>query len=111
MPLRNFDGDTFVAFMDISGFKVLMKDDEKAVQALNIFYNSGYRALNNHREVQGLFISDSGILIAPTNCDHDVSLQRLLTVILEINREMTNNGFMLNTSISYGRFTYPYVLG
>jgi hypothetical protein len=27
MPLRNFDGDTFVAFIDISGFKKMMGED------------------------------------------------------------------------------------
>lgn len=25
MPIENFQGDTFVAFTDISGFKILMK--------------------------------------------------------------------------------------
>lgn len=106
MPLRNFDGDTFIAFMDISGFKYLMKKDERAFAALNTFYNSGYRALSNYGDVQGLFISDSGILIAPLNYEKYVSLELLLTVIREINREMRDKEFMLTTSISYGRFTY-----
>lgn len=106
MPLRNFDGDTFIAFIDISGFKDLMKNNERAFAALNTFYNSGYSALSIYGEVQGLFISDSGILIAPLNCEKGVSLELLLKVIREINRDMRSNGFMLTTSISYGKFTY-----
>ena len=30
MPIENFDGDCFVAFTDISGFKEMMKHDEQA---------------------------------------------------------------------------------
>ena len=29
MPINNFDEKTFVAFLDISGFKNLMKDEKK----------------------------------------------------------------------------------
>jgi len=29
MPISNFNGKTFVVFIDISGFKQLMKDEKK----------------------------------------------------------------------------------
>ena len=34
MPIPDFYGDTFVAFTDISGFKEMMKHEEKAINAL-----------------------------------------------------------------------------
>ena len=34
MPVSNFDGRTFVAFTDVSGFKEMMKDDQRAIRAL-----------------------------------------------------------------------------
>jgi hypothetical protein len=36
MPLHPFDGQTFVAFLAISGFKELMKQIDKALKALNL---------------------------------------------------------------------------
>jgi|LGVF01.1.fsa_nt_gb hypothetical protein len=47
MPLEEFHGETFVAFVDISGFKALMKDTEKAYKALNSFYQIGYNSLKS----------------------------------------------------------------
>jgi hypothetical protein len=41
MPIRPFNGDTFVAFIDISGFKNLMKK-RLAQKALKKLYNYGY---------------------------------------------------------------------
>ena len=48
---------TFVAFVDISGFKEMMKGgDKQASNALKAFYQTGYNALNAQREVvNGLF--------------------------------------------------------
>ena len=68
MPLIPFDGQTFVAFLDISGFKHLMKDDKEAWKVLDTFYNAGYNAIiNSQNKVQGLFISDCGILFSNEN--------------------------------------------
>lgn len=44
MPINNFNGNTFVAYMDISGFKELMKQ-QRAVDAIKYFYSCGYEAL------------------------------------------------------------------
>ena len=39
MAVKNFSGKTFVAFVDISGFKVIMSEDKsQAVGAMNKFY-------------------------------------------------------------------------
>jgi hypothetical protein len=38
MPIPNYDGKTFVAFIDISGFKTMMKKNQ-AWEALDQFYS------------------------------------------------------------------------
>jgi len=45
MPVQNFSGETFVAFMDISGFKEMMKDKHQAVKALDRLYQTGFEFL------------------------------------------------------------------
>ena len=65
MPLNNYDGNTFVAFLDISGFKELMRNEKKAWNALDKLYQYGYEILgnqNNECRVEGIFISDCGVL-------------------------------------------------
>lgn len=114
MPIAPFHGNTFVAFMDISGFKVLMKDKDKkrAWRALDRLYSSGFDVINSfNREVEGLFVSDCGILFV-RNCDDKVaSMKSLLEATKKINekmldRETSENNFMLTTSIAYGGFKY-----
>jgi len=66
MPLQNYEGTTFVAFTDISGFREMMRDRKKAVLALDKFYQAGYDILRNQTanayRVDGLFVSDCGVL-------------------------------------------------
>jgi len=42
MPIQHFQGDTFVAFMDISGFKSMMDEGQRALHALDAYYNAGF---------------------------------------------------------------------
>ena len=115
MPVENFEGNTFVAFVDISGFKKLMKK-KKGIKALNKFYSNGYYILNkyNNKEnrlcknipcVEGIFISDCGILFV-RNCSCQVQINELLKVLKELNSRMIDNDIMLTTSIAYGQFKY-----
>lgn len=109
MPLTNFDGKTFVAFIDISGFKHLMKNG-KAWEALDKLYKYGYEVLkgNNNlkNRVEGLFVSDCGILFV-RYCQNNLEcLKAILKVVKEINKKMLNHDFLLTTSIAYGHFKY-----
>jgi hypothetical protein len=111
MPLRNFDGDTFVAFIDISGFKKMMGEEGKALEALNNFYSCAYHVLEKQKCVKGLFVSDCGVLFVDD--DNNLSntcklskLNKLLGVIQEINVKMLKKKYMLTTSIAYGKFSY-----
>ncbi len=113
MPLDDYSGKTFVAYLDISGFKKLMDDGDRAETALDTLYQKGYEILRNQDDgcrVEGLFISDCGVLFArrdgkdrtnATEC-----LKALLRIIQTVNKRMLENGFMLTTSIAFGKFRY-----
>jgi hypothetical protein len=109
MPLNDFTENTFVAYLDISGFKELMKKDS-AWKALDVFYSSGYHSLQRNRIVEGFFVSDCGVLFVRANEHYGRllidNLIALLNVIKEINRKMAEHDLMLRTSIAYGSFTY-----
>jgi len=111
MTLKDFSGDTFVAYLDIIDFKKLMKDKNTAIDILNKFYRFGYEALNKskklkkYEEINGIFISDCGILYSRNNNIKE-SLKSLLWVIKEITSKMLNEKILLTTSITYGYFKY-----
>lgn len=107
MPVNDFEGETFVAFLDISGFKEMMKDKSSAMTVLGMLYQTGFEVLMNHSDVNGFFISDSGLLFArDLNSTLEGRLISLLKVIEEINRALLKNDIMLTTSVSYGYFNY-----
>ena len=105
MPVPNFSGKTFVAFLDISGFKELMKDDKRALEALKHLYQSGYNALNNDNGVEGFFVSDSGVLFVRTGSNKE-KLYKMLEALRTINIQMLERNYMLTTSIAFGNFDY-----
>ena len=105
MPIQDFNGNTFVAFTDISGFKLLMKNDSEALKAIKYFYQIGYNVLQETDGVEGFFISDCGILFA-RNGNNEDKLKKLLKAIELINQQMLNRDYMLTTSIAYGNFNY-----
>ncbi len=112
MPINSYDGDTFVAFLDISGFKELMRNEQNAWKSLDILYQYGYEIIERHNNaciVEGIFISDSGVLfVRRNNQNNEITecLKSLLVIIKRINEKMIENDFMLTTSIAYGKFRY-----
>ena len=82
MAVKNFSGKTFVAFVDISGFKVIMSEDKsQAVGALNKFYQIGYQVLQDYQnKVNGIFVSDCAVLFVTKNTSKDEQLNILLEV-------------------------------
>lgn len=113
MPIRNYSGKTFVAFLDICGFKELMRTKQRAWRALDKMYTAGYQVLRENNEqvhVEGLFISDCGILFLRREQQPDIfiesDLNQLLSKVRKINQIMLSDDFMLTTSIAYGQFTY-----
>ncbi|OBW63492.1 MAG: hypothetical protein A9183_07155 [Dehalococcoides mccartyi] len=113
MPIHNFNGETFVAFMDLCGFKELMRTEDKAWRALDSLYTTGYRVLrenNNQNQIEGIFVSDCGVLFVRRNQQQGISvetdLESLLLAVKNINEAMLNVDLMLTTSIAYGQFRY-----
>jgi len=105
MAINDYYGKTFVAFLDISGFKELMRNDNDAINALGQFYQAGYEILSVQNGVEGFFVSDSGILFV-RNGNEIEKLEKILEAIKLINRKMLRYNYMLTTSISYGDFDY-----
>lgn len=103
----DFQGKTFVAFLDISGFKELMKQ-EKAQIAIDVFYQAGYDVLSSNQDsLAGVFVSDCGIVFASNETDSEFQkLNKLLIAVKSINDVMLEKKFMLKTSIAYGQFNY-----
>ena len=113
MPIPNFDGVTFVAFLDISGFKSMMQK-KKAWDSLDKLYSFGYHAIDDQNpqdkmKMNGIFISDCGILFVDnSHCSEGLceQLAFLLEKIKNINKQMLEHNYMLTTSISFGKFKY-----
>lgn len=105
MPITSIDEETFVAFTDISGFKEMMKNGDSATRAMGYLYSAGYHALRNEQKINGLFISDCGVLFAREG-DRSERLSALLDVVKAINRALLQENVMLTTSIAWGHFSY-----
>lgn len=111
--MDDFRGSAFVAFVDISGFKNMMNEDEnKALKALDLFYKAGYNKLQQIKDkptrVEGVFVSDCGVLFTRKESDNCVvnELKILLDVVGNLNKRLVLEGFLLTTSIAYGEFKY-----
>lgn len=118
MPICDFNGVTFVSFVDISGFKELMKNRSEAESCLDWFYTESYKCINaiNNNErsesrLEGLLISDCGIFIVRTrnltgNQNNEGHLKLILLLIRDINKKMLERNVMLTSSIAYGEFKF-----
>ncbi|MDD5301637.1 MAG: hypothetical protein PHS14_00900 [Elusimicrobia bacterium] len=113
MPLEPFQGETFVAFIDIIGFKAMMREDggRRAIIALDDFYSVGYNVLRAQQAgrpaIEGLFVSDCGILFARGNdVRPDEILKQILTIIENIHRRCSERAVFLTSSIAWGTFSY-----
>lgn len=112
MPIQNFDGDTFVAFTDISGFKKMVENRQRAEAALHDFFQTAYHILDenvrdNAPTVEGILVSDCGVFfVRPNNANQLNCLRRLLQKIGDLNRQLLPRRVMLSTSIGYGHFQY-----
>jgi hypothetical protein len=113
MPVDPFpQGNTFVAFMDIAGFKSMMGDGQRALLALDALYSAGFRVLRDHRRnqqplVDGLFLSDCGVLFVRGEQElAHIRLISLCRVISQIHQRTFEKAVQLTTSIAWGEFRY-----
>lgn len=132
MPIRRYpERSTWVAFLDISGFKSMMKDLGSARIALNKFYKIVFNANHEyHRNfdtgirrnvlISSLIVSDCAILFIDSrdavNDNEDINLDKardlniMLWSISTINRfliaPVDGMQIMTTCAIDYGPFTY-----
>jgi len=111
MPIQNYDGNTFVAFVDISGFKSLMLNRVKAITSLRQFYQTGFDLISEQAthpiKVEGFFISDCAVLFIRNGLNNcNIALEKLLNIIEKLNRKMLENDLMLTTSVCFGYLNY-----
>ena len=111
MPLEDFQADTFVAFTDITGFTLMMRegDGRRAVRALDDFYSVGYGVVRDQARarVDGLFVSDCGVLFARAeSLPVGERLNAFLGAVETIHRRCSERAVFLSTSIAWGPFSY-----
>ena len=130
-----YDGKTFVAFLDLSGFKkMVLKNRTNAGKSLGNFYNTIYsvgrdyhHTRNNNRllEVDSIVVSDCAVIFPRiekfANEQNQISnnilgLQSILTYIREVNRKLIGrneytNPLMTTCSIAFGDFKYENRIG
>jgi len=119
MPIEAYHGHTFVAFIDISGFKSMMQNRDRARDALSTFFQTGYSVLREQcnieerRRIDGLFVSDCGILFSRYNGENleqglhmEEALSSILSIIENVSRTLLQADLMLTASIAYGRFDF-----
>lgn len=104
--MRQFSSNTFICFIDISGFKnELQNDINSAGQMLDIFYSAGYNTIKKHKTLNGIFVSDCGIIYSDKG-KNTSKLNDLLSAIKEINQKMLSENYLTTASIAYGYLEY-----
>jgi hypothetical protein len=119
MPIRRYEGETYVAFMDLSGFKEMMKRIEQAANSLDHFYDTVYRVARQFTQkdvkqgilpVNAIVVSDSAIIFSrnsPAEHDKIAGLRSILSFIQKVNLKLIVDASLMTTSvIDYGRFKY-----
>lgn len=120
-----FSGENlrFVAWLDISGFKKLMKfNPDEALAVIKEFFKIGFWQLHPDNQPQGrdtelgldgLFVSDCAIVWTKIVSDDQSRIDQfrnILKIVKKINEEvlrsevMRRNRIMLSTSIAFGEF-------
>ncbi|MCK5610435.1 hypothetical protein KAR91_51660 [Candidatus Pacearchaeota archaeon] len=96
-----FDGETFVAFSDLSGFKYYMKDRDRAFQALNTLYNSAYSILQAHQDISALAVSDCVVAWA-----RNQQIDSIIEFTSKLHKLMIEQKYFIKTTIAWGKFEY-----
>lgn len=128
MPVESYEGETYVAYLDISGFKELMKNQNKAKRALGKFYSTVYdvgsrfcsRNTPGFLEVNAVLFSDCAVLFSKNSkqptaddtnpiADNIAGLKSILSFIQQVNQALIlsrQEPIMTVCSIDYGEFKY-----
>ncbi|MCK5834047.1 hypothetical protein KAH81_10320 [bacterium] len=118
--MDGFDGETSVAFIDISGLKRFMEIDRRnksndyilSYKALDKFYKTAYKLLKKYKCLDGIFVSDCGIVFIRQMQNDNISslldfVKDMNSIMLKVDPNNSNDlSVMLTTSIAYGNFKF-----
>lgn len=122
MSIESFNGETFVAFLDVCGLKDMMNIRGKA-EGLNRFFQDTYEEVERSRErsqvIDCIAVSDCAVAFARTSSSAPeavemlerplISAQRLESMLIfvkSVARKMIRNGIAIKGSIAYGSLRY-----
>ncbi len=128
MPISDYpevnsqERETYVAYLDISGFKKMMERGIKAKKTLNKFYNTIHNVQSNLHvgryqrdllEVDAIVVSDCAVLFSRNRDlfnDKVKGLRSILTFIQRVNIDLITSRhgprIITTCSIAYGKFEY-----
>jgi hypothetical protein len=125
MSIPSYSGQTYVGYLDISGFKEIMNNKNRAERVLDKFYRTIYETIYEMRspeplsstKINAVIVSDCAVLFlscgsneSSRNVDKIEGLPIMLEFIQRMNRAFINQSygfpFMTTCSIAYGDFQY-----
>jgi hypothetical protein len=128
MPIEPFEGNTWVAFLDMCGFKKMVSKPQRAKEALSKFYNTVYNVNRTYHENYGsnfgsvtinslimsdcavIFVDDRSRNIENWEAAKAENLNVLLWAVSSINRVLINPNrgpqIMTICAIDHGYFEY-----
>jgi hypothetical protein len=128
MPIEPFDGNTWVAFLDMCGFRNMVSKPQRAKQALSKFYNTVYTVNKTYHEnhsadfgfvkINSLIMSDCAVIFVDARSHNfenlevaeNENLNALLWAVSSINRVLINPirapQIMTICAIDHGYFEY-----
>ena len=107
MSLKDFSGETYVAFSDLNGFKEMTRNLDTAGKALDKLYQTVYELKSKHEfsNLQTLAVSDCTITFA-SNTHNIAELPTMLRFLKELHSEMIKADYLITSSVAYGPFSY-----
>jgi len=112
--MEGFKGETYVAFMDIAGFK--SKSNERKKKMIDEFYSTVYNlTMDVNKSVPGkvdairtIVLSDSALFFVGRKFkkDKEAGLLVLLRLIRKVNRSLIKNGILTFTGLAFGPLNY-----
>ncbi len=104
MP-HGFDGDTYVAFSDLSGFKKMQnRDRNRANRVLEQLFQTTRRALDNQNRLLEIDVDAIGISDCIVSWANDGKLNTLMWFLEPLHRQAIKKRYLLSTTIAYGDF-------
>lgn len=100
-PNLTFNGQTYVAFSDLCGFKTMMKNRDDAYNALDVLFRFTYELSEQNKNVQAIAVSDCVISWAI-----DGQLQSMIEFTSGLHKKMIERRFLMQTAIAFGEFRY-----